>query len=41
MYDPSQHDYTTDKPIWCEIIPDHFVYGNQAELEKYSKEIEE
>ncbi len=41
VYDPSQHDYTTDKPIWCEIIPDHFVYGNQAELEKYSKEIEE
>ena len=41
VYDPSQHDYPTDKPIWCEIIPDHFVYGNQAELEKYSKEIEE
>ena len=41
VYDPSQHDYTTDKPIWCEIIPDHFVYGNQAELEQYSKEIEE
>ena len=39
VYDPSQHDYTTDKPIWCEIIPDHFVYGNQAELEQYEKEI--
>ncbi len=39
VYDPSVHDYSEDKPIWCEIIPDHFVYGNQAELEKYEKEI--
>ena len=40
VYDPSIHDYSEDKPIWCEIIPDHFVYGNQAELEQYSKELE-
>ena len=40
VYDPSIHDYSEDKPIWCEIIPDHFVYGNQAELEAYSKELE-
>ncbi len=40
VYDPAMHDYTVDKPIWCEIIPDHFVYGNQAELEKYSQEIQ-
>ena len=39
VYDPSVHDYSEDKPIWCEIIPDHFVYGNQAELEQYEKEI--
>jgi len=39
VYDPSMHDYSQDKPIWCEIIPDHFVYGNQAELEAYSKEL--
>ena len=39
MYDPSVHDYSEDKPIWCEIIPDHFVDGNQAELEQYEKEI--
>ena len=40
VYDPSVHDYSQDKPIWCEIAPDHFVYGNQAELEAYSKELE-
>ena len=40
VYDPAMHDYTVDKPIWCEIIPDHFVYRNQAELEKYSQEIQ-
>ena len=40
VYDPAMHDYSVDKPIWCEIIPDHFVYGNQAELEKYSQEIQ-
>jgi len=39
VYDPACHDYTTDKPIWCEIIPDHFVYGNQKELAEYAEEI--
>ncbi len=41
VYDPTMHDYNEDKPIWCEIIPGHFVYGNQAELEKYQAELEE
>ena len=29
VYDPSIHDYSTDKPQWVEIIPGHFVYGNE------------
>jgi len=40
VYDPSIHDYSVDKPIWEEILPGHFVYGNQKELEQYRKEIE-
>ena len=40
VYDPSVHDYSVDKPVWCEIIPDHFVYGNERELDAYRKEIE-
>jgi len=39
VYDPSVHDYSTDKPVWEEILPKHFVYGNQRELEQYRKEI--
>ena len=39
VYDPSIHDYSTDKPVWEEILPGHFVYGNQKELEEYRKEI--
>ena len=39
VYDPSIHDYTTDGPVWEEIKPGHFVYGNQRELDGYRKEI--
>ena len=39
VYDPSCHDYSVDKPIWCEILPDHFVYGNELELDEYRKEL--
>lgn len=39
VYDPDMHDYSTDKPVWEEIIPGHFVYGNQSELEGYRKEL--
>lgn len=35
VYDPSIHNYESDKPIWTEIEPGHFIYANQAELEKY------
>ena len=40
VYDPSIHDYSTDKPIWQEIANGHFVYGNQKELEGYRREYE-
>ena len=39
VYDPSVHDYSVDKPIWSEIKPDHFVYGNQKELDEYASEL--
>ncbi len=39
VYDPSIHDYSKDKPVWEEILPGHFVYGNQKELEQYRLEI--
>lgn len=40
VYDPSIHDYSTDKPVWEEIANGHFVYGNQKELEGYRREYE-
>jgi len=39
VYDPSIHNYTSDKPSWVEITPGHFVYGNARELDGYRKEI--
>ena len=39
VYDPSQHDYSTDKPKWMEIRPDHFVWANEAEFSKYQEEL--
>ena len=39
VYDPSMHDYSLDKPVWEEIKPGHFVYGNQKELEGYRREL--
>ena len=38
-YDPSIHDYSVDQPVWTELVPGHFVLGNQKELEKYRKEL--
>lgn len=40
IYDPSIHDYSTDGPVWEEICPGHFVWGNQRELKGYRREIE-
>ncbi|MGE5578566.1 MAG: ATP-binding cassette domain-containing protein [Bacillota bacterium] len=39
VYDPSCHDYSTDKPSFVEIVEGHFVYGNQPELDLYRKAI--
>lgn len=39
VYDSSQHDYSTDKPKWMEIRPDHFVWANEAEFAKYQEEL--
>ena len=39
VYDPSIHDYRNDKPVWTEILPGHFVYGNEKELDGYRKEL--
>ena len=42
LYDPAtEHDYGNgDEPAFQEVCPGHFVYCNQAELEKYRKELE-
>lgn len=39
VYHPDQHVYTLDKPSMVEIKPNHFVWANQAEIEKYQKEL--
>ena len=39
VYDPSQHDYSVDKPEMVEIKPGHYVWGNKAEMEAYRKEL--
>lgn len=40
-YDPlKEHDYSADKPAFREILPGHFVHCNQAEYERYKKQVE-
>ena len=39
VYDPSIHDYSVDKPKWVEIIPGHFIYGNEKEIAGYRTEL--
>ncbi|MCH5286501.1 MAG: ATP-binding cassette domain-containing protein [Christensenellaceae bacterium] len=34
VYDPSCHHYETDKPVWTEVDPGHYVLANQEELAK-------
>lgn len=36
-----EHDYSTDLPSLQEVSPGHFVHCNQAEFEKYRKEVQE
>ena len=35
VYDPTQHDYSVDRPTWVEIEEGHMVWGNRMELSKY------
>ncbi len=37
VYDPSVHDYAADEPQWVEIEPEHWVRGNNKELDQYRK----
>ena len=37
VYDPDQHDYSTDKPEMVEIKPGHYVRANKAEQKKYKE----
>lgn len=41
VYDPAMHDYSVNKPSLVEICKDHFVYGNEEEINKYRKIREE
>ena len=40
VYDPSIHDYSTDQPFWAEVLPGHFIWANNAELERYREQIQ-
>lgn len=35
VYKPDLHDYDVDKPSFMEIIPGHFVWANEPELEHF------
>lgn len=37
IYDPSQHDYSVDKPRWMEIEEGHMIYGNDKEIKAYQE----
>lgn len=37
VYDPDQHDYTSNPPQWREMEPGHFVLGNEPELKNYEE----
>ncbi len=36
-YDPTVHDYSTDKPALTDIGHGHYVFGNAAEIEEYRR----
>ena len=40
VYDPNMHNYSVDKPVWCEIESGHFILANNPEFEKYKKQLE-
>ena len=35
VYDPTQHDYSVDKPSWVEIEEGHMIWGNEKDIGKY------
>ena len=35
VYDPTQHDYSVDKPSWVDIEEGHMIWGNEKEIGKY------
>lgn len=37
VYDPLQHDYSVDKPRMEDLGNEHFIYGNERELDHYKK----
>ena len=37
VYDPSMHDYETEKPELVDLGNGHMVFGNTAEIEQYKK----
>lgn len=40
VYNPQlEHDYSSEKPSFVEIVPGHFVLANSIEIEKYKNEI--
>ena len=40
VYNPlAEHDYSVDKPTLREVSPEHFVYCNEAEYQKYLQEL--
>lgn len=41
VYDPTQHDYSADKPTLTCIGNNHYVYGNAKEIEEYKRIREE
>lgn len=42
VYNPkTEHDYSTEKPSFVEILPGHFVLANSAEVEKYKELIKQ
>lgn len=39
VYDPNMHDYSVNKPSFVEVIPGHFVYGNEQEIAGYQEAV--
>lgn len=41
VYNPiAEHDYSVNKPSMREVAPNHFVYCNDAEFEKYQQQLQ-